>query len=181
MRNKNQQNEKGESRKLRIKGSREKHAIFSIIILSFFSLILFMLPSIAQEASVALNDDGQTEKTPSHFYNVDREITLEGQVENLKFESRYENKGHFLILIIREKTSGELMEVETAPAWFFTIDIHKGENIRLIGSLTEVQQNGKKVVMAREIRMNNRTIILRDRRGFPAWAGGQGRKRGSPW
>lgn len=147
---------------------------------SVFVLFLLILPLIAQEtpAASAIQEQQQVVKTQPHFYNVDREITVEGQVEDLKFESRYEGKGHFLILMVKDKISGQLLEVETAPAWFFKTDIHKGEKIRLIGSLTEGEKQGKKLVIAREIRINNQTITLRDRRGFPTWSRGQGRKHG---
>jgi competence protein ComGC len=182
MRDKNQQNEKRESKKLNIKETGEKSILFSLVIYTVFILILLILPSIAQENSIVSSDQEQEQptKTQLHFYNVDREITVEGQVQDLKFESRYENRGHFLILTVKEKTSGEPMEVETAPAWFFKIDIHRGENVRLIGSLTGDEKQSKKMIIAREIKIANKTIILRDRRGFPAWGRGQGRKRGSP-
>lgn len=146
--------------------------------LFFISLFLFLQPLYSQPTSLpATNgDQPQVIKTQPHFYNIDREITVEGQVEDLKFESRYEGRGHFLILLVKDKISGELLEVETAPAWFFKTDIHKGEKIRLIGSLAEGGNQGKKLVIAREIKINNQTIVLRDRRGFPTWSRGQGRR-----
>jgi hypothetical protein len=182
MKNKNQQNEKGNNKKVRFLGDPEKNIFCSIAAYPAFFLVLIIF-SLTVQGSLSVStiqDQQQPEKLKPHFYNVDREITIEGQVEDLKFESRYEGKGHFLILIVKDKTSGELLEVETAPAWFFKIDIHKGEKVRLIGSLTEDQEPGKKkLVMARELKVNNQTITLRDRRGFPAWSSGQGRKRGS--
>lgn len=116
-----------------------------------------------------------------HFYNIDREVTFEGQVEDIKFEIRYEGRSSFLILLVKDKNSNELVEVETAPAWFFRTDIHKGEKIRLVGSLAEEQKEGRKLIIAREMRISNQTIALRDRRGFPAWSRGPGRKKGSAW
>lgn len=139
----------------------------------FFSLLFaIMVPS----QTYITGEQTQTRKPEAHFYNVDRETTIEGQVEDLRFEARYEGKSHFLILMVRDKNSGELIEVETAPAWFFQTDIHKGEKVRLVGSISE-EGSGKKVILAREIRINNRTITLRDRRGFPTWSGGRGRRR----
>lgn len=140
--------------------------------LLIFLIFVIMVP----DQTTLAGQQTQTRKPDAHFYNIDRETTIEGQVEDLRFEARYEGKAHFLILLVREKNSSELIEVETAPAWFFQTDIHKGEKVRLVGSISE-ESPGKKVIMAREIKINNRTITLRDRRGFPVWSGGRGRRR----
>ncbi|MBC7348798.1 MAG: hypothetical protein H5U05_02365 [Candidatus Aminicenantes bacterium] len=149
----------------------------------YFFLLLFL---IFGQASARDNQSaaGRQEQPPAsrhHFYNVDREVTIEGQVEDIKFESRYESRSSFLILMVKDKISNELVEVETAPAWFFRTDIHQGEKIRLVGSLAGEQKEGRKLVIAREMRISNQTITLRDRRGFPAWSRGQVRRRGTAW
>lgn len=142
--------------------------IKTIIILAIFSLFL-----LAGEMQA-----GWPQARPGlPYYNVDREITIEGQIEDIRFEQRYEKRASFLILQVKDKNSGEIYEVETAPAWFFQVDFHQGEKIRLVGSLAEVNGGQKKLIMAREMRLQNQTITLRDRRGFPAWSGGQGRQR----
>lgn len=153
------------------------------MILSGFlvTLLLSPLPTLAQQNPPAESQAESQTQTRPHFYDVDREVTIEGQIEDLRFENRYEGKGNFLVLLVKEKGSGELLEVETAPAWFFRTDIHKGERIRLTGSLTEERKDGRKLVMARELKIGNQTITLRDRRGFPTWSRGQGRRRGTAW
>ncbi len=141
-------------------------------------VVFFLLTALtASGASSGPDSKSGTEQAQPRYYNVDREITVEGQIEDLRFENRYEGRGNFLVLVVRDKNSQELLEVETAPAWFFRTDIHKGETIRLIGSLSEEQIDGKKVVVAREVRINNQTITLRDRRGFPSWSRGRGPRR----
>lgn len=157
----------------------ERFFLFLLSALCLLVIISLVLPVFSQETPPPAQD--QQVKARPHFYNVDREVTIEGQVEELKFEARYEGKGHFLILIVMDKNNNELVEVETAPAWFFRIDVHKGERIRLIGSLAEEQEGGKKLVIAREMKINNQTIIFRDRRGFPTWSRGQGQRKGSNW
>jgi hypothetical protein len=146
----------------------------------FITLFIFLSARIlpAQD-SLSLNAYrfDQAIKNQPYFYNVDKETTIEGQIEDFKFESRYEGKGYFLILMVKDKASGQLIEVETAPVSFFNIDIYKGEKIQLVGSLTEDKKQGKKLVLARELKINNQTIVLRDRHGFPAWSSSQGRKR----
>jgi hypothetical protein len=155
----------------------EKLPIYFYLTLSLLLiLVAFPLITIAASEDQVSSPQGRPDR-PQPYYNIDRETTIEGQVEDLKFESRYEGKAHFLILLVKDKKTDEVIEIETAPAWFFQADIHRGERIKLIGALIEDSQ-GKKMVMAREIKIKNRTIILRDRRGFPAWSGGKGRRRG---
>ncbi|MCR4409404.1 MAG: hypothetical protein QHH43_03595 [Candidatus Saccharicenans sp.] len=158
-----------------------RHRAF--ILMGLLLIILFSLsgPATAQDISSGLGQANPQAQARPHFYDVDREVTIEGQIEDLRFENRYEGKGNFLVLLVKEKSGGELMEVETAPAWFFRTDIHKGEKIRLIGSVTEDSKEGRKLVIARELRIGNQTITLRDRRGFPTWSRGQGRRRGPAW
>lgn len=155
----------------------------AVMLMGLLLIILFSLsvPVAAQETSPGEGQTNPQAQTRPHFYDVDREVTIEGQIEDLRFENRYEGKGNFLVLLVKEKSGGELVEVETAPAWFFRTDIHKGEKIRLVGSVTEEGKDGRKLVIARELRIGNQTITLRDRRGFPTWSRGQGRRRGPAW
>ena len=148
-----------------------EHKCFKITIILALVIIIFLPPAGSVMAEL------RQEKPGRPFYNVDREITIEGQIEDIRLEQRYEKRASFLILQVRDKNSGQIYEVETAPAWFFQVDFHQGEKIRLIGSLAEVNGGQKKLIMAREMRLQNQTITLRDRRGFPAWSGGQGRQR----
>lgn len=179
---KNHQTEKKVDAKTRIMRPGQGWRPRTMILFAFLvTLLLSLLPALAQENPPAENQEESQTQTRPHFYDVDREVTIEGQIEDLRFENRYEGKGNFLVLLVKEKGSGELMEVETAPAWFFRTDIHKGERIRLTGSLTEERKDGRKLVMARELKLGNQTITLRDRRGFPTWSRGQGRRRGTAW
>jgi hypothetical protein len=138
-----------------------EHKCFKITIILALAIAIFLPLAGDQMAEL-----GQ-ERLGRPFYNIDREITIEGQIEDIRF----------LILQVKDKISSEIYEVETAPAWFFQVDLHQGEKIRLVGSLVEVNGGQKKLIMAREMRVQNQTITLRDRRGFPAWSGGQGRQR----
>jgi hypothetical protein len=148
-----------------------EHKCFKITIILALAIAIFLPLAGDQMAEL-----GQ-ERLGRPFYNIDREITIEGQIEDIRFEQRYEKRASFLILQVKDKISSEIYEVETAPAWFFQVDLHQGEKIRLVGSLVEVNGGRKKLIMAREMRVQNQTITLRDRRGFPAWSGGQGRQR----
>ena len=70
-----------------------------------------------------------------------------------------------------------LFDVEIAPSWFFGQDVHGGEKVKIVGSLTEAPGT-KPTIIARELKLRGETFKLRDKRGFPSWQGGPQRKRG---
>jgi hypothetical protein len=110
---------------------------------------------------------------------LEKETTVEGMIQEIDMEPRYENKAPFLILLIENQKTGQRYSVETSPVWFFSHDLHKGEKIRVLGSLVS-GEGGRLTIIAREVRCSGETIILRDERGFPNWRGGRhrGRQRG---
>jgi len=111
-------------------------------------------------------------QTPPHFYNVDKETRVEGTVEDILMEPRYEARAPFLVVILEEKDTRRRISVEVSPAWFFKEDIHKGERLKVVGSL---YGSGEGIVnlIAREVQCRGRTITVRDKRGFPTWSGGR--------
>jgi len=115
-------------------------------------------------------------QTTGHFYDVDKEVKLEGVVRQISFESRYKGTAPFLVLGVEESGSAKRYSVEVSPSWFFGNDIHGGEKVKIIGSLAEVPE-GVPTIIAREIQLRGETIKLRDKRGFPNWQGGPQRKR----
>ncbi len=125
-----------------------------LLILTFFALV--SLSSGQQEA---------------HFYNVDTERQVEGVIRQLIFEPRYEGSAPFLILIVEEKKTGQVYTAEISPVWFFNHDLHKGEKVKITGSI--YTKEGALFLIARELQAAGETFILRDSRGFPSWRGGQ--------
>jgi hypothetical protein len=116
-------------------------------------------------------------QTAGHFYNVDKEIRIEGPVREIVFEPRYKGTAPFLVLGVEDSGSAKKFNVEVSPSWFFGQDIHGGENVKIVGSLVEVP-DGVPTLIAREIQLRGETFKLRDKRGFPSWQGGPQRKRG---
>jgi hypothetical protein len=116
-----------------------------------------------------------------HFYDVDAETRVEGAVQDIRLEPRYEGTAPFLILDLKEKKTARLFQVEISPAWFFSRDLHVGESLRIVGSL--VSQPGQPALLiAREVMVQGEMITVRDKKGFPSWRGGPktppGGKRG---
>jgi len=107
---------------------------------------------------------------PAYFYNVDTERRVEGVIREVLFEARYENRAPFLIVVLEEKSTGQLYKVEISPAWFFEHDLHQGEHIKIIGSF--YAKEDEYFLIARELQVGGETFRLRDSRGFPNWRGG---------
>ncbi|MCK4644945.1 MAG: hypothetical protein GQ536_09805 [Candidatus Aminicenantes bacterium] len=113
---------------------------------------------------------------PQHFYDVDKEIKIEGTIQKIVMEPRYKNTSPFLIVILNEKKSKKSYKVELSPKRFFDHDLHKGENMMVTGSLYKTGANNLHII-AREIRFRGEILFLRDKHGFPNWRGGKKKRR----
>jgi hypothetical protein len=111
------------------------------------------------------------------FYNVDKEVRIEGPVREIILEPRYKGTAPFLVLGVEDSASAKRYNVEVSPSWFFGQDIHGGEKVKVVGSLSETPRSVPTII-ARELQLRGETFKLRDKRGFPNWQGGPQRKRG---
>lgn len=111
------------------------------------------------------------------FYNVDKEIKVEGTIQKITMGPRYKNTAPFLIIVLEKKDTQQRYQIEVSPAWFFDHDFHKGENIVVTGSLYLTKEKTQNII-AREIRFRGETLVLRDKHGFPNWRGGPMKKKG---
>jgi hypothetical protein len=116
-------------------------------------------------------------QTAGHFYDVDKEVKIEGFVRQVTLEPRYKGTAPFLVLSVEDSRDAKRYSVEVSPSWFFNQDIHGGERVTVVGSLTGGPGEAPTVI-AREVRWRGETFTLRDKRGFPSWQGGPQRKRG---
>jgi hypothetical protein len=138
-------------------------------------LILFVVLALASGNLVQAGRRTQAAEK-QHFYNVDREIRVEGTVQEISLEPRYKDRAPFLIVLVLDEKLQETFSVEVSPAWFFGEDLHKGEKVRIVGSLAE-EGEGTKTVIARQMNLRGETVMLRDKRGFPSWSGGAARQK----
>lgn len=129
-------------------------------------------------AAAAQKAEPPSPKSPPPFYNVDTERRIDGVIRDIIFESRYESAPPFLVLILEERRTGRVFNVEVSPAGFFTQDFHKGEHARITGSF--YSRDSELFLIAREIRAGGEIFRVRDRKGFPNWrgGGGKGKRRG---
>jgi len=108
-----------------------------------------------------------------HFYNVDKEIRIEGKIQTIVMEPRYKDTSPYLVVFLEDKDTKKIYTVEISPVWFFDQDFYQGEHLTVIGSLTSSEEAGLNVI-AREVQSKGETIILRDKHGFPTWRGSKG-------
>jgi hypothetical protein len=112
-----------------------------------------------------------------HFYDVDKEVRFEGTVREIVLEPRYKGTAPFLVLRVEDSARAKIVTIEVSPSWFFGEDVHGGEKVKGIGSLSEAP-DGALTIMARELQLRGETLTLRDKRGFPNWQGGARGRRG---
>lgn len=106
-----------------------------------------------------------------HYYNVDNEKKVRGTIQKIVMEPRYKDNSPFLIVILEERKTKEMFNVEISPVRFFSQDFHRGEEMEVVGSIYST--DGQKNIIARQIRFRGEIFMLRDKHGFPAWRGGE--------
>jgi hypothetical protein len=103
------------------------------------------------------------------IYNPIREKTMKGQIEELYLTGEALN----LEAQVRIREN-ERVRVKLGPEWFLRNRVRVGDEIEARGS--EVGIDGGKIVLIREMRnlKNKEEVTLRNRLGFPEWAGKEG-------
>ncbi len=110
---------------------------------------------------------------PMH-YDAATEVTLSGTVDEVK-QTQSPGRGMGGVHLIFSTATGPL-EVLLGPASFVSskdFSFAKGDALTVTGS--KITTAGQEVVVAREITKGDRTLTLRDARGFPLWSGRGGR------
>lgn len=100
-----------------------------------------------------------------HEYDVASEVTVNGEVSGIH-ESKVATDHPGLHLIL--KTEAGTVEVHACPVRFLTeleFAIAVGDKLTVIGS----RPAGASVMVAREIRKGQQSLILRDKTGVPNW------------
>jgi len=126
-------------------------------------------------ALVAVPAAGQA--ASGRFYDVDKEVRFEGTVREIILEPRYKGTAPFVVLRVEDGARAKIVTVEVSPSWFFGEDVHGGEKVKGIGSLSEAP-DGALTIIARELQIRGQVHTLRDKRGFPGWQGGSRGRRG---
>ncbi len=109
-------------------------------------------------------------------YDAATEIVLEGTIEEVdKVDCPQQGQGVHL----KVTSDGKLYEVRLGPDWFVTeresFAVTAGDSVTVTGSVGDDAE--VTILVAREIVSAEKTLVLRDESGVPAWAGeGRGRR-----
>lgn len=129
------------------------------IILAGLSLFLMMPFLLAQS-------DGPARRVRN--YNPATETTIKGTVEDvMQTDGRHGWAGVHLKL----KGDQGSYAVHVGPSFYVSsqqFTFAKGDSIEVIGS--KVSLNGQDTLIAREIRKDGKSLVLRDQQGFPQWS-----------
>jgi hypothetical protein len=149
-------------------------------------LVLFL----ALVMSLALVRPGLAQPVPGggrrgmdgRLYNPQTVTTVKGQVEKLAARpgrGRGQGRGLQFQSVVLKTNQGSLL-VHLGPGWFLdgkNFAVKAGDTLEATGS--KVSLNNQPALIAREVKLNGQTLILRDAQGFPVWRGrGRGPGRG---
>ncbi len=103
------------------------------------------------------------------IYNPVKEKTMKGKIEELYLTG----ETHNLEARVRLKEN-ERVRVQLGPEWFLRNRIRVGDEIEVRGS--DVDFDGGQMLLVREMRnlRNREELKLRNKQGFPEWAGEEG-------
>jgi hypothetical protein len=124
--------------------------------------LLATLPALAQ---------GPGRHGRAHHYNPATEVRETGTVEDVREVTGYRGWPGTHILL---KTDKEDLDVHLGPTAFVTqsgFTFAKGDRIEVLGSRVKV--GATDALLAREIKKDGKTLVLRDANGIPKWSRGR--------
>ncbi len=117
---------------------------------------------------VALSTASFAQKASLPKYDLSTETTLKGVTVQETKDVTLPNGQHRIRLIV--KSGDELIEVCLCPKAFLEMmdaEFAKDDHIDVTGS--KVKEDDKTIILAREIVKGQNTVVLRDKKGEPAW------------
>jgi len=135
------------------------------------SSIVFLVVTVLGVALIC-NAQGQMRRGAGKCSNYDpkTEMTMPGTVEEVtQLASGHGWHGTHLTV----KTDAGTFDVHLGPADFVAgqqFAFAKGDKIEVTGS--KVNMQGTDVILAREVKKDGRTLVLRNAQGVPNWAAG---------
>lgn len=106
-------------------------------------------------------------------YDPATEVTVQGTIQEVKLLTMPGGQGGTHLVLA---TNDGMLEVLLGPTAFLKqigLDPGKGDRIEVTGS--KMKYDGADALIAREVKVGDKSITLRNAQGVPAWSGG-GRK-----
>jgi hypothetical protein len=140
-----------------------------VLFLALVISLALVYPGLAQPVP-----GGGERGMDGRLFNPQTVTTVKGRVEKLEALPSMGRGGGLDLQfrgVLLNTAQGSLV-VHLAPAWF--LDKHKfavkaGDTLEATGS--KVTLNNQPALIAREVKVNGKTLTLRDAQGFPGWRG----------
>lgn len=129
--------------------------------LAIAALTLLVFAVMAQTGRGVRNYDPATEKTVKGTVEEVKEVASKG--------GRGQGGTHLMV-----KAGRESWQVDVGPTAFLNkqgFSFAKGNQVEVIGSKVTIE--GKQVLIAREVKKEGKTLILRNAQGVPVWSKGK--------
>ncbi|RJP25899.1 MAG: DNA-binding protein [Candidatus Abyssobacteria bacterium SURF_5] len=107
----------------------------------------------------------------NRLYDPDTVVTVSGTVTDIDYFQPSAGMAEGVHLFLRQP-DGTPTEVHLGPRWYIEnqdISIDEGDFVEVTGS--RIMFEGEPVVIASSLRMDGQVLRLRDRQGYPLWAG----------
>lgn len=134
------------------------------MIIKSLSRFLIVIAAVALVVPAAWS---QSASTTGPRYDLTKEVKVSGTVEQVR-ETPGEWEGIHLVV----KSGDRTVIVHLAPAEFLKeLDcwIKVGDQVEVVGA--KAPDTTEDEVLAREVTFGNNTMVLRDQKGIPVWAG----------
>ncbi len=132
------------------------------------SLLLMGVPVLlALAAATAAAQGGYRGRT----YDAKTEVTVKGTVEDVQQQP---GKGGWNGTHLTLNSDAGAFDVHVGPSSYIAqkrFSFAKGDKIAVVGS--KVTISGKQALIAREIKKDEKTLVLRNAQGVPEWSGGR--------
>lgn len=130
----------------------------SIILLAAFASVVMALAQAQRGPGMGMPN-----------YDPKSETTVTGAVQEVQ---QHQMMGHQGTHLIVKTDTGEL-EVHLGPSSYLAqhkFSFAKGDQVEVTGSM--VKMGGKDALLARQVKKDGKTLVLRNAQGIPAWSGG---------
>jgi hypothetical protein len=104
------------------------------------------------------------------LYNPATVETITGTIESIDKITPTKGMSYGIHIIV--KTKKESITVHLGPAWYIEkldTKLEKGDKVEVTGS--RITFSGKPAIIPTEVKKGDNVLVLRDKNGFPAWAG----------
>lgn len=126
-------------------------------------------PRGERNREMARGSGGWADESQNSMYRQGERVELRGTVKAINTESMIRNMSDAVVVTV-EAQDGKTKKVCLGPAWFIDHQdrmVNEGQTVAVTGRT--VMMDGTSIVMAQEVRIGNRTMVLRDDSGNPAW------------